>query len=243
MTASTEVKIYPKPKKVAKAVARELFHLVHHSSQPRFDIALSGGNTPKKLFKVLTKKYSGSIPWNRIHFWWGDERCVSPASDESNFKMAGDLLFAHIKLPSSNIHRIKGENDPQTEAKRYAAEMDKYLNKRNKIPVFDLILLGMGDDGHTASIFPGQLDIFKETKSCVASRHPLSGQNRITLTGKVLNNANRIFFLVTGENKARRISGIMNNDEEAKQYPAYHIEPENGSLIWFLDEPAASHIK
>lgn len=243
MTASTEVKIYQKPKKVAKAVAREIFHLTHRSSQPRFDIALSGGSTPQKLFKVLSKKYSDRIPWDRIHFWWGDERCVSPASDESNFKMAADRLFAHIKIPSSNIHRIKGENDPAKEAERYAAEMNKYLNKRNGTPVFDLILLGMGNDGHTASIFPGQLDNFKEVRSCVASRHPVSGQNRITLTGRVLNNANRVFFLVTGQNKALRVSEIMNNDDVAKEHPAYHIEPENGSLIWFLDEPAASGIK
>jgi 6-phosphogluconolactonase len=242
MASSIEVKIFEKPKKVSKAVAHELLQLVRNSSQPRFDIALSGGNTPKKLFIILRKKYKDNFPWKRIHFWWGDERCVSPASDDSNFKMANDLLFSHIKIPSSNIHRMKGENPPEKEAERYSAEMDKYLNRKNGIPVFDLILLGLGEDGHTASIFPDQLEIFEESRNCVATKHPLTGQSRITLTGKVLNKANRVFFLVTGENKSLRVAEIMNNNEAAKLLPAYYIEPENGSLIWFLDEPAASGI-
>src|SRR6056297_3421776 len=116
MADSTEVKIFSKPKKVSKAIAHELFTLIHESHQPRFDIALSGGSTPKKLFKYLTKNYQDVLPWERIHFWWGDERGVSPTSDESNFKMANDLLFSNIKIPYSNIHRIKGENVPENEA-------------------------------------------------------------------------------------------------------------------------------
>lgn len=243
MAASTEVKIFAKPKKVSKAVAHELYKLTQSTSQQRFDIALSGGKTPKKLFKILREKYRETLPWERIHFWWGDERCVSPTSDESNFKLANDLLFSYIKVPSANIHRMKGENPPEKEAQRYAAEIDKYLKIKGDIPVFDLILLGMGEDGHTASIFPGQLEIFKENRNCVTTRHPGTGQNRITLTGKVLNNASRIFFIVTGENKSLRISEIMNNDEAAKLLPSYYIEPQNGSLIWFIDESAASGIK
>ena len=242
MATTTEVKIFPTPKKVCKAVAREIQKLTHGSSQSRFDIALSGGKTPKKLFEILVKKHKDSIPWERIHFWWGDERCVSPTSDESNFKMASDILFQYVGIPSKNIHRIKGENSPEEEATRYAAEIDKNLNHRGEIPVFDLILLGLGDDGHTASIFPDQLEIFEESRNCVATRHPLSGQNRITLTGKVLNNANRVYFLVTGESKSMRVSEIMNNDEAAKLLPAYYIVPQNGLLIWFIDEPAASKI-
>ncbi|WP_372931995.1 6-phosphogluconolactonase [Mariniphaga sediminis] len=242
MATTTEVKIFPTPKKVCKAVAHEIQKLTHGSSQSRFDIALSGGKTPKKLFEILVKKYKDSIPWERIHFWWGDERCVSPNSDESNFKMASDILFQYVGIPSKNIHRIKGENPPEEEATRYAAEIDKNLNHRGESPVFDLILLGLGDDGHTASIFPDQLEIFEESRNCVATRHPLSGQNRITLTGKVLNNANRVYFLVTGESKSMRVSEIMNNDEAAKLLPAYYIVPQNGLLIWFIDEPAASKI-
>ncbi len=242
MAASAEVKIFRTPKKVCKAVAREIRNFTRDSAKPRFDIALSGGKTPKKLFKILAEKHRETIPWERIHFWWGDERCVSPTSDESNFKMANDHLFTHLKIPAKNIHRIKGENNPREEALRYADEINRHLMHRGDVPVFDLILLGMGSDGHTASIFPGNLEIFQEKGACVATKHPETGQNRITLSGPVLNNASRVFFLVTGEDKSKCVSKIMNNEAEAKLLPAFYIEPVNGSLVWFIDEPAASKI-
>ncbi len=242
MTASTEVKIFEKPKKVAKRVAKQILKLTQKSSQPRFDIALSGGSTPKKLFKILIEKHKEAIPWERIHFWWGDERCVPPDDNESNFKMAFDILFSKIEIPQENIHRIKGENNPEIEAKRYSEEIADSLNLRGGVPVFDMVLLGLGEDGHTASIFPGQLNLIDDERICAASEHPLTGQKRITLTGKVINNASRIFFLVTGENKALRLSEIMNDDEAAKLLPAYYITPENGKLIWYIDEAASSQI-
>jgi 6-phosphogluconolactonase len=243
MTASsTEVKIFQKPKKVAKSVAKEIIKLTRQSAQSRFNIVLSGGKTPQKLFDVLGEKYNDSVSWERIHFWWGDERCVSPGSDKSNFKLANDLLLSKISIPEENIHRIRGENDPEEEAPRYEREIKENLNYRGETPVFDLILLGLGEDGHTASIFPDQLELFEEERICVATSHPLTGQPRITLSGRVLNNANRVFFMVTGEEKSMRISEIMNDDEAAKLMPAYYIEPKNGTLTWYLDEAAASKI-
>lgn len=242
MAASIEVKIYSEPKKVAKKIAREIKKLILEPGRSRFDIALSGGNTPKKLFKKLAKKHGDTIPWENVHFWWSDERCVGPTSDQSNFWMANEYLFLKISVPAKNIHRIRGENNPVSEAERYSEELRKQLGKKNNIPVFDLIMLGMGDDGHTASIFPGQLHLFQSEQNSLVAEHPQTGQKRITLTGKVLNNAKNIFFIVTGENKAQRISEIMNNEESAKKHPAYYIEPINGSVTWFLDEPAASKI-
>lgn len=242
MTASTEVKIFAKPKKVARRVAKQIFKMTQKSPQPRFHIALSGGSTPKKLFKSLVEKHKETIPWERIHFWWGDERCVSPDDNDSNYKMALDILISEIKIPQENIHRIKGENNPDEEAKRYSEEIGVNLNHRNGVPVFDLVLLGLGEDGHTASIFPDQLNLIDDERICAASEHPLTGQKRITLTGKVINNASRIFFLVTGKNKALRLSEIMNDDEAAKLLPAYYITPENGKLIWYIDEAASSLI-
>ena len=118
-----EVKIFPKPKKVCKTIAKEILKLTLDSQQSRFDIALSGGSTPKKLFKVLASGFSEAIPWNRIHFWWGDERCVSPDDDNSNYKQANDLLFSKISIPPENIHRIKGENTPENEVVRYAKDI------------------------------------------------------------------------------------------------------------------------
>lgn len=243
MTSSTEVQIYSKPGKVAKRVAKQILKLTQESAQPQFDIALSGGRTPKKLFKLLVEKYKDSIPWERIRFWWGDERCVPPDDEKSNFKMANEILFSKIDIPQNNIHRIKGENNPEEEAIRYSEEIAENLNLRHGIPVFDMIILGLGEDGHTASIFPGQLDLIEDERTCAVSEHPLTGQKRVTLTGKVINNASRIFFLVTGANKSFRISEIMNDDEAAKLLPAYFISPENGQLIWYMDEAASSQIE
>lgn len=243
MITNTEVKIFAAPKKVYKAIAKEILKLTQNSSQPRFDIALSGGNSPKGLFKKISNKYSDTIPWSRIHFWWGDERCVPPTDNESNYKMANDYLLLNISIPEENIHRIRGEENPNNEAERYTTEIKENLNSRGEIPVFDLIILGLGGDGHTASIFPHQLELLEDEKICTVTEHPITAQKRITLTGSVINNANRIFFLVIGENKARRISEIMNDNKAAKLLPAYYISPKNGDLIWFLDEPAASKIQ
>ncbi|QGY42430.1 6-phosphogluconolactonase [Maribellus comscasis] len=242
MTTMPEVKIFSKPKKVCKAVAREILKLTQESHQNRFDVALSGGSTPKKLFKILAAEFSEEIPWERLHFWWGDERCVPPDNENSNFKLANDFLFSKIQIPEENLHRVKGENKPEEEVFRYADEIEESLNYRGDAPVFDLVILGLGEDGHTASIFPDQIELFEDENICAASQHPITGQNRITLTGKVLNNASRVFFLVTGANKALRISEIMNDDEAAKLLPAYYISPKNGELIWYLDEEAASRI-
>ena len=242
MTTETEVRIFETPKKVYKAIAKEIVKHAQKTNQPRFDIALSGGNSPKGLFKKMSKKYRDLIPWDRIHIWWGDERCVSPHDTESNYKMTVDYLLSKINIPKENIHRIKGERDPIEEAKRYSEEITSNLNSRHEIPVFDLIILGMGGDGHTASIFPNQMELLTTEKICEVAQHPNSGQKRITLSGRVINNANRIFFLVTGENKAMRISEIMNDKNAAKQLPAYHISANSGKLIWFLDDAAASKI-
>lgn len=242
METYTEVKIFSEPEKVYDAIAQELVKLTHNSTQEIFDIALSGGNSPKGLFSLLSKNYAEEIPWERIHFWWGDERCVAPGNEQSNYKMTKDLLLSKVALPSENIHRVRGEAVPEEEAIRYSEEMEKTLNSRGKDPVFDLIILGLGDDGHTASIFPDQLELFEHEQSCAVAQHPLSGQKRITITGNVLNNANQIFFLVTGKSKAMRISEIMNDSEAAKLLPAYYISPTNGQLVWFLDEAAASKI-
>ncbi|MDB4584572.1 6-phosphogluconolactonase [Draconibacterium sp.] len=242
MAAITEVRIFESTENVYDAIAHEILKLTQESTQEIFDIALSGGNSPKGLFNHISENFAKSIPWERIHFWWGDERCVSPYDEQSNYKMTFDLLLSKIDIPSRNVHRIKGEEDPVKEAERYSKEMEETLNSRGKDPVFDIILLGLGDDGHTASIFPDQLELFEYKDCCSVTQHPLSGQKRITITGNVLNNANRIFFLVTGSNKSIRVSEIMNDSEAAKLLPAYYISPQNGEVIWFLDEAAASKI-
>jgi 6-phosphogluconolactonase len=156
--------------------------------------------------------------------------------------MANELLFSFVDIPAENIHRIKGENDPEEEALRYSGEIRKNLTQARGSYVFDLIILGMGEDGHTASIFPDNLGLIDDKRLCAVARHPSSELKRVTLTGSVIKNARKIFFMVTGTNKANRVSEIMNNEETAKLLPAYYIEPAYGTLIWFIDEAAASQI-
>ncbi len=243
MSGNIEVKIFKNPEKVTKAFAKELYRIINDSNKKRFDIALSGGETPKLLFQRLSLKYKDKIPWQRVHFWWGDERCVPPGHEDSNYGAAHNLLFSKIDIPEENTHRIKGENEPEAEAQRYGQLLREQLDSRDGWPVFDLIVLGMGNDGHTASIFPDQIQLLESDRICEVASHPEKGQKRVTLTGKTLNNAHRVYFLVTGKGKAKRISQIMDNRKKAQKFPAYHIIPVNGDLHWYLDDDAAKEIR
>jgi 6-phosphogluconolactonase len=149
------------------------------------------------------------------------------------------LLFSKIAIPEKNIHRIRGEQDPESEAEYYARLMKGALTMRQGWPCFDLVLLGMGEDGHTASIFPDQLGLLQSDHLCEVASHPVTLQKRVTLTGKVINNAKKIFFLCTGGNKAERLSEIWNKGEKGKLLPAAHIRPVGGELYWYTDESAA----
>jgi 6-phosphogluconolactonase len=205
-------------------------------------IALSGGKTPKLLFNVLANKYSRSVDWSHVRFFWVDERCVAPDDPESNYGMTLQFLLSRIVIPENNIHRIRGEDDPEKEASRYSEEIKACSVTRNDFPVVDLIILGMGDDGHTASVFPGNLSLFTSYRAYVTAVHPVSGQKRITMTGKVINNAREVIFMVTGTEKAHVIGSIFNNDAESVKFPAAHIVPEHGKLTWLLDKKAAEFI-
>jgi 6-phosphogluconolactonase len=180
--------------------------------------------------------------WDCIHFFWGDERCVPPNNRDSNFGNANKMLFSRIDIPDSNIYRIQGENDPEEEALRYSEILKKHIETKGGIPVFDWAILGLGEDGHTASIFPNQLDLITSEKICEIGIHPESGQKRITLTGTVLNMAKRITFMATGTKKQVVIHHIINRDRVAKQYPAAHIQARHGEMDWFLDSSAAELI-
>ena len=234
---TTEVKIYPTIGLLAKDFAVEIISKINDLAEQgkAFYVMLSGGNTPKLLFGFLAKLSSKVKSWEHVHFYWGDERCVPPDDPESNYRMAKEELLDIIPTPEANIHRIFGENDPEKEAQRYAAII-------SNIPAFDLIMLGMGDDGHTVSIFPNNLDFMESHNQCEVSMHPKTKQMRVTVTGKVINNADAVVFLVTGKNKAGIIAEIFSKTGSYLTYPATHIHPEKGELKWFLDEDAASLI-
>jgi len=231
--------IFKSPEDLAAKFADQLMNWVENYSEKTFHLAISGGKTPDLLFSALVRKYSESTLWQKVHFWWVDERMVPPTDPESNFGVANSLLLSKISIPEENIHRIKGENTPENEALSYSRQIKEKLPSQNGWPVFDLILLGMGDDGHTASIFPDQMYLLNSDNVCEVATQPFSGQKRTTLTGKTIFNASRICFLITGSNKAEKLKEIWNNPEQAKLLPAAHIHSENGDLIWFIDEVAA----
>jgi 6-phosphogluconolactonase len=235
-----EIKIADTKEKVAQEFSEYFKELAN--SQETFNVALSGGSTPKIVFDYLAGHFGNEINWKNIHFYWGDERCVSPTDSESNYKMTVDHLLSKIQIPEGNIFRVLGENDPQEEAVRYGKILDNELPKLNDIPQFDLVMLGMGDDGHTVSIFPDSISLWVDTENCVVSMHPDSGQKRVTITGKIVNNAKAIALLVTGAGKAEKVQEIIKKEKYFASYPASLVQPSHGQLIWFLDQDAAMRL-
>jgi len=223
------------PEELANLLAGRLLSWIGENSQNLYHIALSGGHTPSLLFKVLADRYRESFPWQRIQLWWGDERMVPPDNQESNFKVANELLISKISIPADHVHRIRGEADPVTEVKRYDEEIRSQLPIINQLPSFDLIILGLGEDGHTASIFPGQINPPESDELTKISVHPVTSQIRITLTEIVINNAQKAVFLVTGSNKANVLGKILHHHKDAVIYPAAHIRPVQ-ELHWFIDK-------
>ena len=231
-----EIRVYETAQEVAEAFAHFLEKRINHS--PKTTISLSGGSTPKLLFQHLAAHHQTSTEWEKAFFFWGDERCVPPTDEESNFKMTKDFLFDPIGIKAQNIFRILGEEDPEQEALRYGNIMSANCKIENDLPSIDLMILGMGDDGHTASIFPHNIELMSSNKICEVATHPTSGQKRVSMTGPVINNADTIAFLVTGAKKAEKIKAILEKTPEADQYPAAHVKSQQ--LIWFLDKEAAS---
>jgi 6-phosphogluconolactonase len=235
-----ELKIYKDKNEVAKNFSSYLADFV--AKEETAHIALSGGSTPKIVFDTLASDYSDKIDWSKIHFYWGDERCVPPTDEQSNYKMTVDHLFSKIDIPEEHIHRVLGENNPTGEAMRYANLLEINLDRVDEIPQFDLVILGMGDDGHTASIFPHEIDLWNATDHCVVATHPESGQERVSINGKVINKSKEVAFLVTGESKAEKVTAIINKTGDFEKYPASLVNPESGKLVWFLDQSAAKGV-
>ena len=204
-------------------------------------VALSGGHTPKAFFEVLAAPpYRDSLPWDKVVFFWGDERCVPPDNDESNYKMTNLALLSHIKIPPANIHRVLGENPPDEEAARYGKEIkDNVPSGGYGFPRFDWIFLGMGEDGHTASLFPGAPTLKEKEKICVVATHPQTGQKRVSVTFPVLDSGKRVSFLVAGEGKEKILKEILQKTPEPLPYPASMVHPGDGVLEWYVDKAAA----
>ena len=215
------------------------------NKQTTFNLGLSGGNTPRNVFQHLPEFEKWKrIPWDIVHIFWVDERCVKPDHSESNFRLAYNLILKDLSIPGGNIHRIHGENDPIAEADRYAGELKKHFAPgRGQNPGFDWIFLGVGADGHTASIFPGSILASSTSPLCGVATHPETGQNRISISLPVINAAKRITVIVSGQDKATIVSRILNPPLENCDLPAGKIRPLTGNVEWALDEWAASQLE
>lgn len=234
-----EIKIFANTEELSKGFSDFVKDI--QLQKGNINVSLSGGSTPKALFSYWAKNSDKTgINWKNISFYWGDERCVPPNDEMSNYGMTKAYLFDNVNIPGSNIHRVLGENNPQDEALRYAKELNK-LPKVNDLPSFDLMILGLGDDGHTVSIFPYEIDLWDSPENCVIAKHPESGMQRVSLSGTVVNNSECVAFLVTGQSKAEKIRDIIKNRVSfVDLYPAARANSIDKKIYWFIDEAAAS---
>ncbi len=240
--ASTELKIFENIASLADALAQAISQGIEQKNNGQwYTIALPGGSTPAVVFKHFAEFYKDKISWEKIRFFWGDERCVDPTSDESNYQMAHKNLFQPLGINPGQICRVMGEYDPPKAVMHYRGVLKEFVEEQDGLPAFDMMLLGMGDDGHTASIFPHDKKILSSLNSCDVTTHPQSGQRRVTLTLPTINNSRKVCFLVTGSAKAPMLKRVITG-ENANHLPAYHVKPHSGTTDWYIDRGAASMI-
>jgi 6-phosphogluconolactonase len=211
----------------------------------RFTVALSGGHTPKSLFTLLASDpYRTGIQWERVHFFWGDERCVPPDDEQSNFRMTKESLLQHISIPQQNIHRILAEMpDHNAAAEKYENHIRQFFSAESGIPRFHLILLGMGPDGHTASLFPETAALQNAKDLVTANYVEKFGTFRITFTYPLINNAANVVFLISGKDKAAALKEVLEGKYQPELFPSQNINPTNGTLRFLVDRDAASLLK
>lgn len=241
MSTTPILKIFADKEKLADSLAKEFSELVMRLSKEKqqVDIALSGGSTPGLFFKAMVR-LNPQIDWNRVRFYWVDERCVPPDHPDSNFGVAYNEFLEPLQIPENAWFRIRGEEDPMQEAKYYGELILDKVAPELTFPVFDLVFLGMGADGHTASVFPYQAALWNEEQLCTVGTHPETGQQRVTFTGHLINGAARVTFLVTGKEKAAIVREVVSRTGNYADYPASLVDPHHGELEWYLDEAAAS---
>ena len=236
-----EVITLPSPADVAGAAAERFVALAAAAigARGRFTVALSGGSTPKALYaRLAAPAFASRVDWARVHVFWGDERCVPPDHASSNYRMAREALLEHVPVPAAQVHRLRGEDDPAAAADAYDREL------RTAFPQgaarFDLALLGMGDNGHTASLFPGLSAVRETARWVVAERVDEVGMWRLTLTPPALNGAAAVVFLVAGRDKAAMLARVLEGPRDVDRLPVQAIAPVDGTVTWLVDDAAAS---
>ncbi|MFQ5776545.1 MAG: 6-phosphogluconolactonase [Terriglobia bacterium] len=206
-----------------------------------FRVALAGGSTPRQLYTLLaSEEFRTRIPWQQMHFFWGDERLVPKDHPQSNYRMAVESLLKHVPVPGENIHPVPTQASLDGSALAYEQTLRTHFNQRRGVPAFDLILLGLGADGHTASLFPHAATLEEKERLVVAHNPPTVPLARVTFTLPLLNKAQRIFFLVAGEEKAAALHQVV---EGGERLPAQRVAPRKGELVWLVDVAAASQLQ
>lgn len=208
----------------------------------RFLAALNGGGTPERFFRLLGEEFREEIAWDKVHIFWGDERCVPPGEAGSNYGQAREAFLDRVPIPESNIHRVRGELEPAEAARDYALTLSGFASPPFDFSRFDLVYLGMGEDGHTASLFPGSPVDVTEPVLPVTAQYQDRPADRVTLTPLVINLARTVVFMATGEKKAITLAEVLSGRYNPEHYPAQRIEPKDGRLIWLVDEEATGKL-
>src|SRR5258705_829679 len=242
MKSQSNIFVFETPEQLALAAAERFVECARElpGTNERFSVALAGGNTPRRVYELLaTEPFNHQVEWSKVHLFFGDERCVPPEHRDSNYAMVKEALISKVPIPENNVHRIIGEGNANDNALAYEDELRSYFTGL-AWPRFDLVLLGMGEDGHTASLFPDSAALQERSRWVVPTSNEQLGQDRITLTVPVFNHARRLMFLVTGQKKSQRLKEVMRPQPGSAQLPVQAITPIQGTLEWLVDADAAS---
>lgn len=238
------VRVFDDAEGVARAAAEEFARLAREAVEERgaFSVALSGGTTPRRVYELLASDgFRGRVPWAGVHVFFGDERMVAPDHADSNYRMANEALLSRVPLPAENVHRIEGLGDAAANASDYESVM-RGLFGGSEWPRLDLVMLGMGDDGHTASLFPGTRALEERRAWVAANWVEKLGAWRVTLTAPAINAARVVLFLVTGAGKAGRLREVLRGGRDPSRLPSQLIDPRDGTLSWYVDRAAAAEL-
>jgi 6-phosphogluconolactonase len=241
-----DVRVFDDPESVARAAASRIVELAQASIAEKgsFTIALSGGSTPRRVFELLaSEEFRDHIDWTNVHVFFGDERTVAPDHADSNYRMANEALLSRVNIPAENVHRIEGLGDAAANASDYESELRGLFGEDAEWPRLDLVMLGMGDDGHTASLFPATAALKEQRAWVVGNWVEKLDTWRITLTAPAINAARHVLFLVTGAGKAQRLREVLKGERDPSRLPSQLIQPREGTLEWFIDRAAAARLE
>lgn len=247
MRSDPQVRVFSRPEDLFEAAAEEFILSANAAVREKghFDVALSGGSTPKTLYSLLANKPADTIPWREIRFFWGDERHVPPDHPDSNYRMANEAMLSLVPIDPKNVFRVLAENpDASAAAAQYEQTLHSILGTAKQgVPRFDLIFLGLGPDAHTASLFPGTKALQEKSRLVVSNWVDKFKTDRITLTLPVINHAAQVMFLVTGKDKAAAVSAVFDDQSNPEQFPAKLVKPTDGILTWLIGQEAAAEMR